>query len=152
MGILYNVKFQIYHEDAWDQLSAGVHSDETPTNQLLLLSRLQEILEIVDVRRKKHLQIQTQLTRHVAVLKYHRHYQDKEFPVRVSFLCNDCYMTSLSLLLPFPVAIAIGEIDGHAPRSQHVATVSVRIVVRRGICPSSCLHCCRRRSRISKWQ
>lgn len=81
MGILYNVKFQIYHEDAWEHLMVG--ADESPSTPLMHLSRLLEILEIVDVRRKKLLQIQTQLTRHVAVLKYHRHYQDKDFPVRV---------------------------------------------------------------------
>lgn len=104
MGILYHVKFQIYHEDAWDQLSVGFHSDGTPTNQqLMLLSRLQEILEIVDVRRKKHLQIQTQLTRHVAVMKYHRQYQDKEFPVRVFCRCNDCHDFSFPYTYPpFP--------------------------------------------------
>ncbi len=88
MGILYSVKFQVFHEETWltkEDSSPAEVGITTIGSILQQLHRLLEILDIVDIRRKKALGIQMQLTRHVAVLKYHRHHQEKEFLVSDSF-------------------------------------------------------------------
>lgn len=79
MGILYSVKFQVFHPESSALFPPSNNSNDN--NNASILHRLQEILEIVDTRRKKLLGIQSQLTRHVAVLKYHRSNQEKEFLV-----------------------------------------------------------------------
>ncbi len=81
MGILYSVKFQIFHEEIFEDDNEIVSNDDKH-----YLERIQEILDIVDTKRKKNLGIQTQLTRHVAVLKYHRSHQEKEFPVNYNLV------------------------------------------------------------------
>lgn len=70
MAIMYNVKFQIFHEDAFEDSADS-----------MMLHRLQDVLEIVDAKRKKAMGIQLQLSRHVNVMKYHRSHQEKDFAV-----------------------------------------------------------------------